>query len=371
MQVLLASQDLWKLVDRGYDEPATLEDERNLNDAQKTTLKDSRKRDKKALYLLYQGIDESSFKKIAAATTSKKAWSILRNSHRGIEKTIRVRLQVLRGEFEMLHMNENKSIFEYFNRTLTIVNQMRRYGEKMESLQVIEKILRSLSPKFEHVVVAIEESKDLSAMTTDELMGTLEIHEQRINKKTPSSSLEQALQSKLSFRDDRNEQGVTITKVLVFEEEVEECHKFGHYSNECRSRTKTEAREQANFAEEETNKVGPAVLFVHHGDTENQNNVWYLDSGANNHMCGKRELFIEFDETVQAQVSFGDSSKTPVKGRGNILIKLKNGDHDYISNVYYVPAMKNNILSMGQLPKKGYDISMKVVILPSKTIMVI
>ncbi|XP_028054203.1 uncharacterized protein LOC114258449 [Camellia sinensis] len=203
---------------------------------------------------------------------------------------------------------------------------MRRYGEKMKSLQVLEKILRSISPKFEHMVIAIEESKDLSAMTTDELMGTLEIHEQRINKKTPSSSLEQALQSKL---------------------------------NEYRSRATTKPREQANFFEQETNKVGPTVLFVHHGDTENQNNVWYLDSGANNHMCGKRESFVELDETVQAQVSFGDSSKTPVKGRGNILIELKNGDHDYISSVYYAPAMKNNILSMGQLLEKGYDISMK------------
>ncbi|GMP36892.1 hypothetical protein CsSME_00008847 [Camellia sinensis var. sinensis] len=76
-------------------------------------------------------------------------------------------------------------------------------------------------------------------------------------------------------------------------------------------------------------------------------------------MCGKRELFIELEKTVQAQVSFGDSSKTPVKRRGNILIKLKNGDHDYIFNVYYVPTMKNNILSIGQLLEKGYDISMK------------
>ncbi|XP_028077802.1 uncharacterized protein LOC114279719 [Camellia sinensis] len=209
MQVLLASQDLWKLVDREYDEPATLTDERNLNNAQKTALKDSRKNDKKALYLLYQGIDKSSFEKISTATTSKEAWSILRNSRRGIEKTIRVRLQVLCGEFEMLHMNKNESISEHFNKTLTIVNQMRRCGEKMESLQVIEKILRSLSPKFEHVVVAIEESKDLNAMTTDEWMGTLEIHEQMINKKTSSSSLVQAPPSNLSFRDDRNEQGGT------------------------------------------------------------------------------------------------------------------------------------------------------------------
>ncbi|XP_028066576.1 uncharacterized protein LOC114269456 [Camellia sinensis] len=104
------------------------------------------------------------------------------------------------------------------------------------------------------------------------------------------------------------------------------CHKFGHYNNECRSRTTTEASEQ----------IRETVIT-----------------------CGKRELFIELDEIGQAQVSFGDSSKTPMKGRGNMLSKLKNGDHNYISNVYYVPAMKNNILSIGQLLEKGYDISMK------------
>ncbi|XP_028069282.1 uncharacterized protein LOC114271843 [Camellia sinensis] len=133
-------------------------------------------------------------------------------------------------------------------------------------------------------------------MTTDELMGTLEIHEQRINKKTPSSSLQQALQSKLSFRDDGNEQGGTSQR-----SRGRDCG----YNNRS------------------------------------------SDSGASNHMCGKRELFVELDETVQAQVSFGDSSKTLVKEIGNILIKLQNGDHDYISNVYYVPAMKNNIFEYG------------------------
>ncbi|XP_028109539.1 uncharacterized protein LOC114308196 [Camellia sinensis] len=222
----------------------------------------------------------------------------------------------------MLHMNEDESISEYFNRILTIVNQMRRYGEKMESLQVIEKILRSLSPMFEHVVVAIEESNDLSAMTTDELMSTLEIHEQRINKKTPPSSQEQALQSKLSFRDDRNEQEGTSQRSRG------RGRGYNNRSSIFRGRGgRGPAREERNQPH-----------FAPRGRAR--------DSGASNHMCGKRELFVELNETVQAQVSFSNSSKTPVKGRGNILIKLKNGDHDYISNVYYVPAMKNNIFSM-------------------------
>jgi hypothetical protein len=67
---------------------------------------------------------------------------------------------------------------------------------------------------------------------------------------------------------------------------------------------------------------------------------WYLDTGASNHMCGQRDLFGDLDETIQGLVTFGDTSKVPFKGKGNIPIKLKNGDHSYITDVYYVPAIK-------------------------------
>ena len=65
------------------------------------------------------------------------------------------------------------------------------------------------------------------------------------------------------------------------------------------------------------------------------------------------------DESISSQVSFGDNSKVPVKGKGKILIHLKNGDHQFISDFYYVPNMKNNILSIGQLLEKGYTFFMK------------
>ena len=69
-----------------------------------------------------------------------------------------------------------------------------------------------------------------------------------------------------------------------------------------------------------------------------------------------RSMFVELDESVSANITFGDATKIHVKGKGNILIHLKNGKHEFISNVYYVPDMKNNILSLGQLLEKGYNI---------------
>ena len=56
---------------------------------------------------------------------------------------------------------------------------------------------------------------------------------------------------------------------------------------------------------------------------------------------------------------FGDSSKIEVKGKGEIFFSQKDGKQGRIEDVYYVLDMKNNILSLGQLVKKGYSIFME------------
>ena len=51
----------------------------------------------------------------------------------------------------------------------------------------MEKILRSLPLKYDNLVMTIEEEKDITTLTMDELMGTLQTHEHQINTLETSS----------------------------------------------------------------------------------------------------------------------------------------------------------------------------------------
>ncbi|XP_028071505.1 zinc finger MYM-type protein 1-like [Camellia sinensis] len=56
-----------------------------------------------------------------------------------------------------------------WDRTSETFKLFVRLSDKIEEIRIIEKILKSRSSKFEHVVVAIEESKDFNDLTIDEL----------------------------------------------------------------------------------------------------------------------------------------------------------------------------------------------------------
>jgi hypothetical protein len=68
-------------------------------------------------------------------------------------------------------------ITNYFARVMTVANKMRVYGEIMTDVTIYEKILQSLTDKFNYIVCSIEESRNLDAITIDKLQSSLTVHE--------------------------------------------------------------------------------------------------------------------------------------------------------------------------------------------------
>ncbi|GAV61780.1 UBN2 domain-containing protein [Cephalotus follicularis] len=135
MKVLYESQELWSLVENGLVEP---EDQSALTQAQLTELKDNKKKDKKALFFIFQAVDLVIFESISSANSAKEAWDTLYAAYKGEDKIKLVRLQTLRCEFDSLRMKDSESVEEFFNRVIALVNQMKVNGEAMENQKFVE-----------------------------------------------------------------------------------------------------------------------------------------------------------------------------------------------------------------------------------------
>lgn len=180
MENFLRSKEFWGLVEPGYIEPAS---ESVQTDAQRKKNDEMKLKDLKVKNYLFQAINRTVLDTILKKDTAKDIWDSMKKKFKGNARVKRSHLQALRREFETLEMRTGEKVTEYFFRVMTVANKMQIYGEDMQDVKVVEKILRSLTEKFNYVVCSIEESKDIDALTVDELQSSLIVHKQKFQRR--------------------------------------------------------------------------------------------------------------------------------------------------------------------------------------------
>jgi len=314
MENFLRSKEYWSLIEDGI--PTVIEGVQPTP-AQMKAIEDAKLKDFKAKNYLFQSIDRSILETILNKDSAKSIWDSLKMKYQGTTRVQRAQQQTLQREFEMLNMKAGESVTAYFAHSMTVVNKMRSNGAKnLTDLTIIEKILRSMTSKFDYVVCSIEESKDLDVISIDELQSSLVVHEQRMN-----AHIIEEYALKVTTGESSGWRG-------------------GGQGIRGSSRGGGRGRGGGRRVNEKATSM---------------KELWFLDSGCSNHMCGKKELFFDFDDTFREIVKLGDNSKMLVNGKGNIKMFV-NGFVQIITNVFYVPGLKDNLLSMGQLVEKGLAI---------------
>ncbi|CAA7059095.1 unnamed protein product [Microthlaspi erraticum] len=345
----------------------------------------SNEKNKMALALIFQSIPEALVLQVGGLKTAKKVWEAIKSRNMGAERVKEARLQTLMSEFERLRMKESETIDEFGGKLAEIASKAAALGETIEEPKLVKKFLKSLPrQKFIHIVASIEQMLDLNKTTFDDIMGRLKAFEERVRdedenqedqsklmyanteRKTNQSTHDNTSNTRGRGRGGRSFRGRGRGRSSYEERDTSNveyfrCDKLGHYAQDCPDRLARlklqEAQEEENG---ETKKADDLMMHeVVYLNEKNcipsnfetntgEENIWYLDNGASNHMTGDQRYFSEIDNSVTGKVRFGDDSRIDIKGKGSISFVDMNGESRKMSDVYFIPDLKSNIISLGQ-----------------------
>ncbi|KAJ0532731.1 putative RNA-directed DNA polymerase [Helianthus annuus] len=374
------------------------------------------KKSKQARAFIFQSIPDEVLAQAAKKKTAKEVWDSLKSRYVGAERVQKARLRILKSEFEGLQMKDSDTIDEYAGRLSGMVSKYNSVGAKLEDEELVRKLFDTVPERFINLVASIEQSSDVDTMPFEEAIAHLKAYEDRVKLRKSQQTAENSLlftksEVKSNSKGQGKGQHVTNQKSGVYGKtdrggrsgfrgrgrgrsnrgghagnqdqrngsrnkdkrhiECFNCHEYGHYASECKE--PKEKRDEANLTE--TKEEEPALYLCIHGEDTpsmvllnedrvfpkagDNKDVWYVDNGASNHMTGMRESFAELDSSITGQVRFGDGSKVQIEGKGPLVFESRTGEHILIPDVYYIPALTSNILSLGQLTEEGYGVHMR------------
>nr|GEV80639.1 metalloendoproteinase 1-MMP-like [Tanacetum cinerariifolium] len=213
---------------------------------------------------------------------------------------------------------------QILSKAYIVMKSLKALDEGYSSKNYVRKFLRSLHPKWRAKVTTIEESKDLTSLSLDELIRNLKVQEMIIKKdyeivkaKVERKSL--ALKAKKESSDEE-------CSTSGSEDEDDPNHLVG----ECPKPPKDKNQRAfvggswSDSGEEDDENVKNKTCLVAQASSEIclgvdlEPDEWIKDSGCSKHMTGNRKLFSSYKAYNGGNVIFGSNLRGNIIGKGQI-----------------------------------------------------
>nr|GEV77462.1 retrovirus-related Pol polyprotein from transposon TNT 1-94 [Tanacetum cinerariifolium] len=305
--------------------------------------------------------------------TEKEIRKTLLITNQGNSQVKDNKIDLLVQQYEQFVISKDVSIDSAFARFNTIITSLKAHDEGYSSKNHVRKFLRALHPKWRAKVTSIEELKDLTSLSLDELIGNLKVYEMIIKKdseiikeKVERKSL--ALKAKKESSDE--ECSTSGSEDEEYAMVVRDFTKFfkrrGRFVRQPRNDKKTfqKSRDDKNdknqrafvrgswsdSGEEDDEKVKNETCLVAQASSEMclgvdlEPDEWIKDSGCSKHKTGNRKLFSSYKAYNGGNVIFGSNLRGNISGKDTI-----SNDSLKIDNVEHVDNLGFNLLSIGQI----------------------
>ena len=221
-------------------------------------------------------------------------------------------------------------------------------------------LLGSLPEEYEFLETTLLHGKD--AVSLREVCGALYSYELRKKgkKESTNGAAEALVLRGRSQSQSKGKKGKSKSKAKVGKDECAFCREKGHWKKDCPKLKKAKADGKtvadANVAEYNDGNSDFSLVVT---PSSNSSSAWLLDTGCSHHMCSKRDWFHEFEELESGVVYTADDTPLTTYGIGSIRLKNQDGAIRILKGVRYVPNLSRNLISVGTLEEKGYEVSMK------------
>ena len=86
------------------------------------------RKDKKAMNILFNGLDQDMFDNVINSQTAKEVWDTVQIICEGTEQVRENKMQLLIQQYEYFHFEEGESLNDTFNRFQKLLNGLKLYG---------------------------------------------------------------------------------------------------------------------------------------------------------------------------------------------------------------------------------------------------
>ncbi|GJW32801.1 transcription factor TGA9-like protein isoform X1 [Tanacetum coccineum] len=332
--------------------------------------------ERKARSTLMMGIPNEHQLKFNSIKDAKLLLEAIEKRFGGNEATKKTQRNLLKYQYENFTALSSEMLDQTFDRLQKLMSQLELLGEKLSQEDVNQKLLRSLSPKWNTHAIVWRNKANMKTMSMDDLYNKLKVYEPEVKGMSSSSSSTQNMafvsssnnnsgnndikemdlrwqMAMLTMRArrflmntgrrlivNRNENiGFDMSKVECYN-----CHKKGHFSRECRALRNQDYKNKEN--------EGPNYALMAYSSSSSDSEV------SNESNCSKSCMeIIKLLKTQNDQLLRGlEKSSLMVLGYktgeitiGDLRKKLEKLQKDNDSIQFNVDKLENGSKSLDKL----------------------
>ncbi|KAA3487273.1 pleiotropic drug resistance protein 3-like [Gossypium australe] len=231
-------------------------------------------------------------------------------------------------------MKESELTKQYSDKIMAIVNNIRLLGDEFNDRRTVEK-----------VIITLLKNKEGKASKRSTL-------KEAFKPKTKKARALQAMKKRRAGKRRKRRVGETVERRKI------------HYALIARKLITLEMyywfRPDIQSQAADGNQAQEEYLFTTSCfiSSSKVNKHWLIDSGCTNHMAPDESMFKKIDKSCTLIVKIGIGQFIEAKGKCDVLISSPI-DTKVISDVFLVPELDHNLLTIGQLLEKKYYVIFK------------